>query len=130
MNYKEYHPDWRDIIRPDILRRDGYCCKDCGIRHKRYLLYLSTGGWQYIEVDEYNEYKRIGQKVARVILQVSHVDNIKSNNDYSNLISLCLRCHHRRDREHKRLMRLANTRKPLDEVSQNQLSIIWIDKAA
>lgn len=130
MNYKEYHPDWRDIIRPDILRRDKYVCTQCGIRHKTYIMYISVGGWQYIERSEYDEYKRVGIRVAKVILQVAHLDNNKLNNGYNNLLSLCLSCHHKRDTEHKRIMRKAKKRERDDEVSPNQLNIIWKESDA
>jgi hypothetical protein len=31
INYRDYAPDWKTRIRPDILEREGHCCKFCGV---------------------------------------------------------------------------------------------------
>ncbi len=105
MNKKEYHPNWTDVIRPSILKRDGYKCRSCGMRHKLRVYKDSRG--KYVECDEFIETwaKKNGKKVFTLYLQVAHLDNDKTNNAPENLLSLCPRCHSIRDREHKALLR-------------------------
>lgn len=108
MRNKNLYPEnWVDTIRPDILKRDSYKCRDCGIKHRSYVLVDSKGNRTLIEKDEHEEYKTYGANTYRIYLQVAHLDCVKSNCDYSNLLSLCPTCHNRRDRGHKVVMRLA-----------------------
>lgn len=106
-----YPENWVDTIRPDILKRDNYKCKKCGIKHRSYVLVDSNFNWTVIDKLEHDEYKTYGAKTYRVFLQVCHLDNVKSNCDYNNLIAMCPKCHNLNDREHKRLMRIADKKK-------------------
>lgn len=105
MNYSEYSEDWRDIIRPAILKRDSYTCQHCGIRHKSEVYTGSKNN--YIVVDDFSKRwaKEQGKKVYTVFLQVAHVDQNKMNNEGTNLIALCPRCHSKFDAQHKSLKR-------------------------
>lgn len=105
MRYQEYHPDWKDVIRPQILKRDGYQCQHCGIRHKA-LVYRKSDG-QYHECDnfEYEWAKANGRKPFKMFLNVCHLDHDKGNNEAANLLSLCPRCHGKMDKSHKNVMR-------------------------
>lgn len=111
MDYSQYHPDWKDVIRPQILKRDGYKCSDCGVRHKA-LVYRQANG-SYYECDEftYEWAKANGKKPFKMFLQVCHLDHDKSNNDPSNLLTKCPRCHGKFDKAHKHIMRKVYTRK-------------------
>ena len=106
MDYSLYHPDWKDIIRPNILRRDQYKCKVCGIRHKA-RVYKTTNS-SYVECDEFMEQwaKNNNRNVFTLYLQIAHLDHNKSNNDPSNLQSLCPIHHAKHDKEHKKFQRL------------------------
>lgn len=106
MDYSQYHPDWRDIIRPAILKRDQYKCVQCGAQHKM-KCYKDTSG-KYVECDEFMENWAIstGRHVFILYLQVAHKDHNKSNNDPSNLMTLCPVHHARYDSEHKRFARV------------------------
>lgn len=106
MDYSLYHPDWRDIIRPSILKRDQYKCRVCGVRHKSRVYKTSNGG--YMECDSFIENWAIseGRKVFTIYLQVAHLDHDKSNNDPSNLKALCPIHHAKHDKEHKKFKRL------------------------
>lgn len=105
MKKSEYPPNWKDVIRPTILRRDGYKCQSCGIKH-RSLVYVGSKG-QYIHVDEFGaEWANYqGKRVITIYLTVAHLDQDKTNNDASNLLSLCPRCHSRYDRKYNSLSR-------------------------
>ena len=106
MDYSQYHPDWKDIIRPAILKRDNYRCAHCGIKHKARVYRDTTN--KYVECDDFMEQWAIntGRKVFTLYLQVAHLDHNKSNNDPSNLKSLCPVHHARFDTEHKRFARI------------------------
>lgn len=105
MNKREYAPDWSDVIRPAILKRDGYKCRHCGIPHRARVYRQSSG--QYYIVDEFTEQWALsqGKKVFTVYLQVAHVDQDKTNNDPANLLSLCPRHHAKLDRDFKLVKR-------------------------
>ena len=102
MNYHDYSPDWKDVIRPAILKRDAYKCRVCGILHKS-LVYKSHHG-SYVIIDN-KLVDLVGidnSKVFKVYLQVAHLDNNKSNNNPKNLLSLCPRHHALRDADWKK----------------------------
>lgn len=107
MNYDEYHPDWKDVIRPAILKRDNYRCRVCGIQHKSVVYKLTSGA--YMECDEFTAEwaKTAGRRVFKVSLQIAHIDHNKCNNDPENLITLCPRHHAKMDADHKRFLRIS-----------------------
>jgi hypothetical protein len=106
MNYSQYHPDWKDIIRPAILKRDGYKCAHCGIKHKARVYKDTTG--KYVECDDFMEQwaKSTKRKVFTLYLQIAHLDHDKQNNEPTNLKALCPVHHARFDSEHKKLARI------------------------
>lgn len=106
MNYKNYHPDWQDIIRPAVLKRDSYKCRHCGINHKS-VVYLDSRN-KYVECDDFIEdwAKANGKKPYKLFLHVAHIDQNKSNNDFKNLMTLCPRCHSSFDAEFKKFKRI------------------------
>lgn len=112
MRNKSLYPEnWVDTIRPDILKRDNYKCKKCGIKHRSYVLVDSIGNRTIIDKQEHDEYKGYGANTYRIFLQVCHVDNNKSNCDYANLLALCPTCHNAMDRSYKAALRLAAKKK-------------------
>jgi 5-methylcytosine-specific restriction endonuclease McrA len=113
MDYSLYHPDWKDIIRPAILKRDNYKCSHCGVKHKA-RVYRNTSK-QYVECDDFMEQWALsnGRKVFTLYLQVAHKDHNKSNNEPSNLLTLCPVHHARLDTEHKRFARIMYKQKVL-----------------
>lgn len=101
INYKNYPPNWKDEIRPDILRRDGNKCKFCGLKNR--LVGYRDQNSNFIECDAFMQEwaKRHGLKVFTIVLTIAHLDQDRTNNDYSNLAALCQRCHLRHDHPHK-----------------------------
>lgn len=90
VNYKNYHPDWRNISR-QIREQAGWRCEgtprfpDCRAENGR--RHPDTG--------------------SKVVLTVAHMDHNPANNDPANLRALCQRCH--LDWDHERHM--ANARR-------------------
>lgn len=119
MDYSQYHPDWKDIIRPAILKRDQYRCAHCGIKHKARVYRDTTN--KYVECDDFMEQWAVsnGRKVFTLFLQVAHINHDKSNNDPSNLLSLCPVHHARFDTEHKRFARIMYKQKVVSSKSKS-----------
>jgi 5-methylcytosine-specific restriction endonuclease McrA len=115
MNYKEYAPDWKDVIRPTILKRDNYKCAVCGAQHRARVYKLSNGAYQIC--DEFTEEwaKANNKKVFTLYLQVAHLDHNKQNNDPANLKTLCPFHHAKNDAEHKKFSRIIYRKKIIQE---------------
>ena len=122
MDYSKYHPDWRDIIRPSILRRDNYKCVVCGVRHKSRVYKTSSGLYVMLDYITENWAVQNNKKVFTLHLQVAHLDHNKDNNDPSNLRTLCPVHHAKYDADHKNFSRIAYRSKvePLSEVLKVQ----------
>ena len=99
MNLKNYSENWKDTIRPSILKRDNYMCKKCKVKHRSRGYYDSNG--KFIECDEHmiSYASRQNIKLIRIILQVHHKNSNKLDNNESNLITLCQKCHLNVERE-------------------------------
>lgn len=116
-DYKNYPVNWKSEIRPDILRRDGNCCKFCGVKNGDF-------GWRSKEGNFYNSkyiidaledygddlfgnvlsncYDKKGNptKGITIVLTIMHLDHDTTNNDYSNLAAGCQKCHLNYDLKH------------------------------
>ena len=99
INYKDYPPDWKTRIRPDILKRAKNRCEFCGARN--YALHPITG--------------------SKVILTIAHLDQDISNNEYDNLAALCQRCHNIHDMPYRLKHRAKNRRLKLERAGQQKL---------
>lgn len=109
MNNREQYPEnWNDTIRPKILARDNYKCQGCGVKHRSYIYIDQNEKVIVVDAKESKELREGGYRSYRVYLQVAHKDNNKQNNESGNLISQCGRCHYKRDKVYKQLMRIAN----------------------
>ena len=113
MNNKHLYPvNWKDEIRPDILKRDSWKCQQCNLKHRSRGYYNKQG--QFIEADAFIEAfaKKHGFKVQTIHLQIAHIDQNPGNCDYSNLKALCPRCHLNFDRAFNVAKRLRNKTLP------------------
>ena len=73
-NYKDYHPNWKNI-RKVILQRAENRCELCN-------------------TENYGSHWKTGSKV---VLTVAHLDQDPKNNKHWNLLALCQRCHNKID---------------------------------
>lgn len=133
IDYKSYHPQWKTKIRPDILERDGYCCKFCKVPNKTF---ICRGKWGENEVwqnddgqifdakdgkyigsayvgDVWVKNKRI---VTKIVLTIAHLNHDITNNDYDNLAALCQKCHNNYDKSYRK----ANSRETLEKKKKLQ----------
>lgn len=104
-NRKNYPPDWFDTIRPAILAREQYRCKFC--KRKQRTQYVIDAMGQWLEADAFmlSYAANNGLKVKTIYLQIAHLDQNPSNNDYANLAALCTGCHLNYDRPFNDLKR-------------------------
>ena len=107
-NRKEYPENWEDEIRPGILKRDNFKCKVCQAEHRKTYVFQKDGTKFKIPKEEIKEWKEYGDKAYTVYLQIAHLDRDTNNNDYSNLMALCPKCHLNYDREFNMLKRKSN----------------------
>ena len=118
MDYSQYSPDWRDTVRPAILKRDQYKCTVCGIRHRARVYRLAKGHFREVDAFEEEFLKAQGRKVFTLFLQVAHIDHNKLNNDPSNLRTMCPFHHAKHDAEHKKFTRIMYKRKIEEKPTQ------------
>lgn len=103
IDYKQYHPEWKTKIRPDILERDNHCCKICGVRNSSIIHRYGKGmeEWHYWPQGMESEaWSLDGLKSTKIVLTIAHLDQDKTNNDYENLAALCQKCHLALDARH------------------------------
>ena len=137
-NYKNYHPEWKSRIRPDILERDKHCCKFCKVPNYAIVcrgkwngkivwqnddgcIFDATDGSFLGEAYVGEVFDNEKQKVTKVILTIAHLDHDKTNNDYENLAALCQKCHLGIDLKHhmKNARDSRNKKKKLQSLFQN-----------
>lgn len=104
-NLKDYHPEWRDRIRPEILKRDKFRCAVCGVKQKT--VGYRDSKQRFIQCDEFMVQwaKDQGIKTFTVYLSVIHLDHNKKNNEPSNLRTACQLHHNRHDHHHRKMNR-------------------------
>ena len=83
IDYKKYHPDWRQISKLIRFGRANFRCERCGAIH--FQPHPMTG--------------------SKVVLATAHLDQDVSNNQSDNLAALCQRCHLLCDQKHNLLKR-------------------------
>lgn len=105
-NRGNYPENWFDVIRPDILKKDNFKCKDCGLKHKSVGYYDRKGN--FVECDNFIKDWAVknGFKVQKISLQIAHLDQNPSNNNYSNLECKCPKCHLKFDEPFNKMKRL------------------------
>lgn len=112
IDYRRYPPNWRTEIRPKVLARDGYKCKNCGISDKESVYVGLILGEKHWFPDHETALRICGPSVRRkgnniieyprkvgVSLQIAHLDHDEENHSVSidRLASLCQMCHHKYD---------------------------------
>lgn len=123
-DYKKYHPEWKTKIRPDILKREGNCCKVCKVENGAAIFrgYIFTGngkieiyqkpdgsifdaetGRKIFDGSVYASIEPLSgnpnQRAIKVVLTIAHLDQNKDNNNYDNLAALCQKHHMKNARD-------------------------------
>lgn len=106
-NRKNYPADWFDRIRPDILRRDNYRCIKCKAQNHKKGYYNESGA--FVQCDEHmlDWAQRQGIKTITVHLQIAHLNQDVTDNNYENLAAMCPKHHLKHDHDYKKHLRRA-----------------------
>lgn len=121
INYLRYHPDWKDIIRPQALKAAKHRCQKCFVPNRILIIYDGDGKW--LEVDDLisDHCKKTGQRIIRIVLTTAHLNHLVIDNRPENLNMLCQKCHLNHDRQHhtemKRFARLAKFEEVMEQLS-------------
>ncbi len=98
-DYSKYPKNWKTVIRPDILKRAGNKCEQCGALN--YTAHPVTG--------------------SKVVLTIAHIDHDTTHNDYANLRAWCQRCHNTHDVDFRKKNRAATLIEKQKESGQSTL---------
>lgn len=122
IDYSKYPPNWKNEIRPAILKRANNCCEFCGvenyaiiIRDKKNNTFRNICGEEYDMINskmKNNGYsyrgalKKLG--FTKIVLTIAHLDHDKENHevDLDRLKALCQKCHLQYDIKHHTYNRL------------------------
>lgn len=104
-NKSRYADEWKDVIRPDILRRDLYRCTQCKAPQRSIGYYDKNESFIPCDFLMADWARAHGFRMYKIHLQVAHLDNNPANNEYSNLRTLCPRHHLQLDNSHTLLIR-------------------------
>lgn len=101
-----YDENWKDVIRPEALKRAQYKCQNCGVS-QRSQFYREKGQRVIIEDSFILSWAITNKKkISTVHLAISHTDHNTSNNNPDNLKALCQECHLRHDKEFHKATRI------------------------
>lgn len=124
IDYRDYPSNWKTEIRPAILERAGHKCEQCQVPNhaiitRAYGEWIDDMGVRHNErgevvgmirgSDMWSEDEK-QYKPVRIVLTISHTDHDITNNDPSNLLALCQKCHNAHDGKY-RAKNAANTRR-------------------
>ena len=107
-NRHRYPPDWR-AIRLAILDRAENRCERCGVPNRVWRNHR-TDAWTH-DAGLAEAWRLDGDRIARIVLTVAHLDHEPEHNDPANLRAWCQRCHLRWDVDHHRQTGYATRRK-------------------
>lgn len=128
IKYSHYPINWKTEIRPEILNRAKNRCEKCGLNN--YVIgYRDKEGhfytWEYIETELEKhgndlfydvlanniDSRGIAKRATKIILTIAHLDHDIENNEHSNLMALCQKCHLAMDQDQHRI----NSRKTINK---------------
>lgn len=114
-----YPENWKDEIRPRILKRDGYRCRVCMVGQRWYGYRDNKGQFIRTESREPVFGMSTNSKIIRIWLSVAHLDHDTWNNEDSNLKSMCQQCHNRHDRHHRSANRIGREKPKKNSILSN-----------
>ncbi len=90
IDYSTYPKDWKTVIRPRILKREGHKCKFC---HRSNGTHLPAKCCKEPIFDDRHHCLSCGKRRQKIVLTIAHLDHDITNNQDDNLAALCQPCH-------------------------------------
>ncbi len=112
-----YPKNWKAISKDIRENRAGNKCEWCGVENHAIGVRRPDGSFYSPEGMIQEAMAVDGDKFIKIVLTTAHLDHNPANNDYSNLASLCQKCHNNYDLPH----RLESRRK--NRENKNQLKL-------
>lgn len=105
-NKHRYPKNWKEISKKIRFERAKNMCESCGVYNNAKGIRLPDGSFQECPPHLATETQAFwcemnGFKMIKIVLTVAHLDHNPENNDESNLMAMCQRCHNRYDRKHR-----------------------------
>lgn len=115
IDYKKYAKNWKTEIRPAVLKRANSCCELCDIENYAIGIRQFDGTFSEMPKDTDVDLQKfhaeaMGFKIIKIVLTIAHLDHDINNNDMSNLMAMCQKCHLGYDKKHH-IKNASNTRK-------------------
>lgn len=108
---KRYPCNWEFISAYIRYERAKNKCEECGLNNGMIIRRHKNGTYTELTFDQLEGLQRLADKngtpmkkmlkenkLTQIILSVAHLDHNEKNNNYSNLKSLCQKCHLNHDR--------------------------------
>jgi len=108
IDYKKYHPLWKNEIRPRILKRANHKCEVCGVENYALGIRWKDGRFQEVGPEYRPGMFYCGHKVFKIVLTIAHLNHdIKDNRD-ENLKAMCQYHHLKYDQQKHLETRMRN----------------------
>lgn len=119
VNYSNYHPMWKESIRPEALKRARHQCEICKVKNKSVIHRINENDW--IDCSDHQVYPKLyeGYKLIKIVLTVAHLNHLTWDNRPENLQVLCQLHHLRHDQPHKMAMRRSHPMKKVKELLED-----------
>ena len=95
-DYKDYHPNWKNI-RKSILHRANNKCELCGAPNYSLIQRIKGAEYPWYIVENAKDYDSKTSNIIKIVLTIHHIDYDKKNNKPYNLLALCQKCHNKLD---------------------------------
>lgn len=108
LDNKGYSIAWKDIIRPSVLKRDGYKCVYCKVSNHTKFTVINRNRLLLDDTWLLDKYILSGHKISTIHLSIAHTCHVKACTNREHLKSSCQACHLRLDKHQHVLNRLAS----------------------
>lgn len=131
---KRYPKNWAFISADIRYNRANDRCERCGLPNGEIIQRLPNNRYKIMSFEELDRIQYYVEqwgspinrvfkmlRISKVVLTVAHLDHNEQNNDYSNLLALCQKCHFNHDKEDN-IKRKSQARSPKGGILNQSVS--------